>query len=124
MNNQDWTTIVFKKKPQSTFNNATPKEVTPKYNAGRNTQRQHVNAYMVEKKADDGNLTTAKVSYNLQIQIQQARQAKNLTQKQLAHTCNIPVTTIRDYENGTATPKSQDLNKMSKALGVILRNKI
>jgi putative transcription factor len=63
------------------------------------------------------------VTYNLKIQLQQARQAKKWNQKQLATACSLPESVIRDYENGRAIPRSQDLIKMSRVLGVILKNR-
>jgi putative transcription factor len=65
----------------------------------------------------------ATVTHSLQLQLQQARAAKGWTQKQLAQACSIPDTTVRDYENGRAIPNPQDIVKMSRALGVTLRNK-
>ncbi|KAJ3307833.1 multiprotein-bridging factor 1 [Blyttiomyces sp. JEL0837] len=54
--------------------------------------------------------------------IQQARQAKNLTQKDLATKINEKQTVVNEYESGKATnPNQQILGKMERVLGVKLR---
>jgi putative transcription factor len=124
---QDWTVVVLKPKhkkvPQSSREKAdAPRE--PKYNAGKNIQKQQVtSARKIEEKVDDGDLTLPSVTRNLQLQIQQARQAKKMTQKQLAQASNLLETVVKSYENGSAIPNSQDLIKMGKVLGVTLKNK-
>ena len=125
MNHQDWTTVTLKKKVNT---KAKPKPgekviMETKFNAGKNVQHQVVNAKKIEQQADEEALTIPKVTHNLKLQLQQARQQKNWTQKQLANACQLPESVIKTYENGTAVPNSQDLAKMGKALGVVLKNK-
>ena len=55
--------------------------------------------------------------------MQQGRQEKQMTQKQLAFACNLPESKIKDYENGTAIPDQREISKISKALGLVLKNK-
>lgn len=55
--------------------------------------------------------------------IQQARQEKKMTQKDLATKCNEKPQVINDYEAGRAVPNQQLLGKMERALGVKLRGK-
>ncbi|KAI9090081.1 multi protein bridging factor 1-domain-containing protein [Phlyctochytrium arcticum] len=56
--------------------------------------------------------------------IQQARQAKGLTQKDLATKINEKATVVNEYETGRApNPNQQVLAKMEKVLGVKLRGK-
>ena len=57
------------------------------------------------------------------MQIQKARQTKNWTQKRLAQACSLQESLIRDYENGSVIPQTQDLLKMGRVMGVTLRNK-
>ena len=55
--------------------------------------------------------------------IQQTRQEKNLTQKDLAtRICEKPQV-IGEYESGKAIPNNQILNKLERALNVKLRGK-
>ena len=50
--------------------------------------------------------------------IQKARQAKKMTQKELAILLNIQASVISEYECGNAIPNRQLLSKISKVLGV------
>jgi len=135
---QGWTEVVAKpkkikqKQPESDnkpINNLKQKSTNvpiqdKKYNSGRNVQSIQTNARKIEKNADSEDvISVQKLTHNFTLQLQQARQQKQLTQKQLANLCQLPETKIRDYENGNALPNQQDINKMSKELGVILKNK-
>jgi putative transcription factor len=56
--------------------------------------------------------------------IQQARQAKGLTQKDLATKINEKPQVVNEYEGGKAlNPNQQILMKLERALGVKLRGK-
>ncbi|KAI6222454.1 HTH cro/C1-type domain-containing protein [Aphelenchoides fujianensis] len=55
--------------------------------------------------------------------LQQARQSKEWTQKDLSTRVNEKVEVIREYENGKAVPNQQILTKMERALGIRLRGK-
>ncbi|KAG7699147.1 hypothetical protein KL930_002066 [Ogataea haglerorum] len=55
--------------------------------------------------------------------IQQARQDKKMTQKDLATKVNEKQNVINDYEAGRAIPNQQLLAKLERALGVKLRGK-
>jgi ribosome-binding protein aMBF1 (putative translation factor) len=52
--------------------------------------------------------------------IQKARTAKNFTQSQLDQMCNFPKNTIKNYEQGKAIVKPNELNKLNRILGVKL----
>jgi len=60
------------------------------------------------------------VDRSLSIAIAQARQAKKMTQKQLAQAVNEPAQVIQTYENGKAVPNGQTIAKLDKALGIKL----
>ena len=62
----------------------------------------------------------ATVDRSLSQAISQARQAKKLTQKQLATAINEKPQIIQQYESGHAIPNPQVLNKLDRALGVHL----
>lgn len=130
----EWTTVSYKK--QKTVNPTPVKTLheqhqpysytaTPKVNIVHksNKSQSSVNALHVEQKADDGDYTLPTVSHKLQTQIQQARNQKGMTQKQLAVACNLQESVVRSYEQGTCIPNSQEMSVMSRILGVTLKNK-
>ena len=81
------------------------------------------NQYPQKKKILDENLdsfTTEKVSFALKMQIQKARAAAKLSQKDLAQKINVTPKTIQSYENGTAIPDHQILQKLRRILKVKL----
>jgi|LakMenEpi03Aug12_release.lakeMendotaPanAssembly.Ray.scaffolds.fasta_scaffold165223_3 putative transcription factor len=124
MSYQDWKPVIIRKSPAKKVITK-PDQPIKKYNAGKNSNQQNVNSKKIEQNADNGDekLELPKVNHNLRIEIQQARTKKGLTQKQLANACQLPESVIRTYENGTAIPNSNYLEKMSHVLGVTLRNK-
>lgn len=94
MDHQDWNTITFqapKKKPIKSGNS----------NLSQNTEYHVVNK-------------------DLPLQLQQARLARNLTQKQLATKCNIVVHDITAWEKGSRLPTNDIIAKLSKELCVRL----
>lgn len=75
-----------------------------------------------KKIADDTETTKVKtVAHNVSINIQRARQAKGMNQKELAQVLNEKQSVVTDYESGKAVPNEQVLQRMEKALGVYLR---
>ena len=62
----------------------------------------------------------ATVDRSLSVAISQARQAKKLSQKDLAKAINEPASIIQQYEAGSAIPNPQILSKLDRALGVHL----
>ncbi|XP_061459729.1 endothelial differentiation-related factor 1 isoform X2 [Rhineura floridana] len=55
--------------------------------------------------------------------IQQGRQSKGLTQKDLATKINEKPQVIADYESGRAIPNNQVLGKIERAIGMKLRGR-
>ena len=55
--------------------------------------------------------------------IRDGRLSKNIKQKELAKSLNIPVKTINDYENGKSIPDNIILGKIEKKLNIKLRGK-
>lgn len=60
------------------------------------------------------------VGKGLSKEIQQARLAKSMTQKELASAINEKTQIIQLYETGAAIPNPQILNKLNRALGITL----
>lgn len=68
----------------------------------------------------DTSLYHKTVNHDISLKIQQARQLKKMTQKELAIKINEKLNVVQDYENGRAIPSKQILNKISKVLGIKL----
>lgn len=113
MEHQDWETVVVK----STIDSSSVDEKIPRSSFIRS------HASLVEDRVEEGDYKTKNITHSLKTQIQQGRQARGMTQKQLAKMCNFPDGVIRDYENGTAIPTQMHLNRISRAIGITLRNK-
>lgn len=71
----------------------------------------------------DDIVAVKKIDVSVGKAIQQARQEKKLTQKDLATKVNEKPQVINDYEAGRAVPNQQLLGKLERALGVKLRGK-
>jgi len=71
--------------------------------------------------AETENFKHEKVSSSLAKNIQKARQAKGMTQAQLAQAINEKPQVVNQYESGKAIPNGQIINKMERALGSKLR---
>eukprot|EP01115_Flamella_aegyptia_P003044 TRINITY_DN14849_c0_g1_i1.p1 TRINITY_DN14849_c0_g1~~TRINITY_DN14849_c0_g1_i1.p1 ORF type:complete len:133 (-),score=39.06 TRINITY_DN14849_c0_g1_i1:83-481(-) len=121
MDNQDWNTVTFSKKKQKkkttggggNNNNG----VVKKYNAG--TNRSSNNNSNIDDDLD--HFEVEKVELSMGRKIQQARQAKGWTQKDLGMRINEKAQVVNSYENGRAIPSNQVISKMERALGTRLR---
>ena len=122
---QDWEPVAFRKKNPGPHKTDKPipgqTESIKKVYSGNNKQQPGVNAKKIEQIDEEEGYVPPKVTSSLQMQIQQARQAKKWTQKQLANACSLPESTVKSYENGSCVPKQVEINKMSRALGLQLK---
>jgi putative transcription factor len=105
MEHQDWNPVVLRKDSKQ----ALTARKHPHNRPGTKT--------FLDLDSDDPT-APKRIGYTLRIAIQSARQAKKLTQKELATKLNVTQGTITDYENGKVTPQPQILSKMSRILGV------
>mmetsp|Transcript_35211 Transcript_35211/g.69024 ORF Transcript_35211/g.69024 Transcript_35211/m.69024 type:complete len:125 (+) Transcript_35211:55-429(+) len=71
----------------------------------------------LEDEEGDGSMKLPTVSMDLRLAIGQARQAKGLSQKDLASKLMIPAKTIQDYEAGKAIPNNALIAKIERTLG-------
>mmetsp|Transcript_25151 Transcript_25151/g.39499 ORF Transcript_25151/g.39499 Transcript_25151/m.39499 type:complete len:115 (-) Transcript_25151:1738-2082(-) len=71
----------------------------------------------LEAEDDDAPMRLETVGRDLRLALAQARQAKGLSQKDLASKLMIPPKTIQDYEAGKAIPNNALIAKMERALG-------
>tara|TARA_B100000405_G_scaffold294756_1_gene248129 strand:- start:844 stop:1170 length:327 start_codon:yes stop_codon:yes gene_type:complete len=102
MSHQDWKPVVFKKSEK-------PIHIDKKSKS-------------VKKLEDDANddFSHKKISLELKLAIQQARNAKKMTQKQLASQMNLPVAMIINYENGKAIPNNRFIANLERILSTKL----
>ena len=102
MEHQDWKPIVFKKTEKHKHIDKKSKSVTK----------------LEDEENDD--FSHKKVTLELKIAIQQARNARKMTQKQLATQMNLPVSIIMNYENGKAIPNNRFIANLERVLGAKL----
>uniref|UniRef100_A0A7E4W8Q2 HTH cro/C1-type domain-containing protein n=1 Tax=Panagrellus redivivus TaxID=6233 RepID=A0A7E4W8Q2_PANRE len=97
-------------------------ETNKKFGAGHNIhQAGGVSAVKLDNETEE--LHHDRVPLSLGRTIQQARQAKEITQKDLATKINERIQVVQEFENGKALPNAQVLGKMERILGVKLRGK-
>lgn len=126
MTDQDWKPVIIKnKKVQMEQEKLNQKvESVQKFDAGKNKQNVEVRSMnKIEEKVNSGDLKPETISIWLKTTIQQERQKKNWTRKELALKSNLAESVIADYENGKGIPKVTEINKISKALGISLSNR-
>lgn len=133
MSESDWDTVtILRKKPpkasalktEQAVNAARrqglPVDTQQKYGAG--TNKQHVttkNTAKLDRETDE--LRHEKVSLDLGKLIMQGRQAKGMSQKDLAtKICEKPQI-VNDYEAGRGIPNNVVLGKIERAIGLKLR---
>jgi putative transcription factor len=92
-------------------------EVTTERKTGHHTGES---AHMRKLEDSTEEFKHATVDRSLSQAISQARQAKKMTQKQLATAINEKPQIIQQYEAGTAIPNPQVLVKLDRSLGVHL----
>ena len=103
MDHQDWTPVVFHKPNQS--NQVAKTNVTP----GMTKQtRELINSNDI--------VLPPKIGIDFRKAMQSARNAKKISQKQLATILQVPPKTIMEYENGKAIPNNQFISKMERVL--------
>jgi putative transcription factor len=109
MNHQDWKPVVLRKAPEH-------KSKGP-------SRPRYVESTGVNKKKldEDEDYRPPTVTSAMGRQIQQARMAKKLTQKQLAQQCNLQAALIQQYEQGKGVYNRPNLNKIGRVLGIHIK---
>ena len=108
---QDWSKTIINKKREETKNNNTI------------LSEKHTKIQRLDNCTGDEGFHHETVSRSVKLQIQKARLAKKMNQKQLADAINVNVKMINEYECGKAIPTPNILNNISRVLGVkIIRN--
>jgi len=142
MEKEEWQTVTGEKKkkkkteePTNTTTSfsspsslANADDTQKKYGAGSNKaahNSQSANLIKLDNFTFDEDDATPveSVSRTVSQAIQQARQQKNLTQKELATKINEQHSLVQQYEQGKGVPNQQVLAKLEKVLGVKLRGK-
>ena len=114
---QDWKPVIFNKKSTTAKKSTTVTKVS-KGNVNSNNKFSGTG-----KKLVDDNEVKRIPTVGLEIgkQIQAARCAKKMTQKELAQKMNMQPTVVQLHENGKATRNNGLLAKFERALGVKLK---
>ena len=119
MSHQDWEPVVFRKKGTSSTKNTKgqggiPTTIAKKSGGGTNRH----NMERKYKEDEDGMPITKGLPKGFSHNMQQARQAKGLKQKELAQKIGERVQVVQDYELGKVTNVNQNiLRKIEKHLG-------
>nr|KAG5690908.1 hypothetical protein BaRGS_003399 [Batillaria attramentaria] len=97
-------------------------ETSKKFTAGQNKQHSaSKNTAKLDRETEE--LHHEHVSLDVAKLIQQGRQAKGLTQKDLAQRINEKQQVINEYESGRAIPNNQVMGKLERCIGIKLRGK-
>jgi len=135
MADSDWDTVtVLRKKPQKASQLKSEQavnkarrtgaqvETSQKYGAASNKQHgTTLNTAKLDRETEE--LKHSKIPVDVGRLIQQGRQNKGWTQKDLATHVNEKPQVIQEYEQGKAVPNQNILSKIERAVGMRLRGK-
>ena len=114
---QDFETIVLR-------NNSAQTKLQAKRKGQTETKKKNSMSAEAQKMAKlDNDMESTKVMKVTKVfsnTMRDARVAKGLTQKDLAHRAQIPVADVQKYENGSAVPNQQHISKIQRVLGINL----
>ena len=119
---QDWEPVVLQKNTQQLKEMNKGKlstQIINNKNYKANSSLSNLSKKVLDDENTDFKINT--VSRSLSVQIQKARNARKISQKDLANQMNTQISIIQSYENGKATPNGEFLARMSKVLGVKLK---
>jgi len=126
MNGQQWETVTFGSKTLGKTMVATPATKTPvpsvlapsNRGPGPTITKSGKTAAQLEDETEE--LKHQSVAPELKRAIMQARNAKRMTQKDLALQLGCDAKTVAEYESGRAIPNNGLIAKMERAMGVKL----
>ena len=113
---QDWEPVVLKKTAKQ-LNDINKSKCSTTIISKNN--KPQLSKKLLNDDNDDFKINT--VTRSLSVQIQQARNLRKMSQKELANKLCTQPSVIQSYENGKAIPDGAFLAKMSKVLGVKLK---
>ncbi|XP_076455381.1 endothelial differentiation-related factor 1-like [Babylonia areolata] len=97
-------------------------DTSKKFAAGQNKQSSAAkNTAKLDRETEE--LHHEHIGLDVAKLIQQGRQSKGFTQKDLAQKINEKQQVINEYESGRAIPNNQVMGKLERALGIKLRGK-
>ena len=114
---QDWEPVILRNKNAKNTQQAKRDGKTETQDKHKMSDEQ-IRMANLDKDTESTRVET--VSNELKMRIIQGRQAKKLTQKQLANMVQMKPSDIQAYENGKAVPKHQEIVKIQRVLGVKL----
>ncbi|KAK1792858.1 hypothetical protein P4O66_012126 [Electrophorus voltai] len=124
MAESDWDTVTVLRKKGSAAQAKSKQKVTLRFAGAAGQNKQHVvtkNTAKLDRETEE--LHHDRVPLEVGKVIQQGRQNKGLTQKDLATKINEKPQVIADYESGKAIPNNQVMGKIERAIGLKLRGK-
>lgn len=74
----------------------------------------------IEAQVEAGSFEIQTVTTEFKLALLKARQAKGLSQKELAEKINVKAAVVTEYEQGKAIPDPGVISKLNRALGVTL----
>lgn len=114
---QDWKPVVVHKKPEPPKKGSFTPGAYTTVSTGKTGQPSDYDPRKLAKIANETeNFRIKHVDKATSVQIQQARQAKNLTQKELAQKMSVPLTIVSQWEAGTAVYDGSIIQKFKKFL--------
>ena len=105
---QDWTTVTFNKRPNT----------TTAINATSTTTSSLANVGVYKAASDDDTKKTKYVSKATSDAVRMVRCEKKLTQKELAQKCNMDAAIVNEVERGGGVYNAAHINKIQSVLGV------
>jgi ribosome-binding protein aMBF1 (putative translation factor) len=105
---QDWTTVTFNKRPNT----------TTVINATSTTTSSLANVGVYKAASDDDTKKTKYVSKATSDAVRMVRCEKKLTQKELAQKCNMDAAIVNEVERGGGVYNAAHINKIQSVLGV------
>ena len=133
--NTDWDTVTYLRKPKQAHTSAKSDKAVKdalrkgeavdtrqKYGAATNKKpTTSKNTAKLDRETEE--LHHDRVSLTVARLIQQGRQQKELSRKDLAMKINEKVQVVSEYESGKAIPNDQVMGKIERAIGIKLRGK-
>jgi ribosome-binding protein aMBF1 (putative translation factor) len=120
VNHQDREVIVIRKKLSATEERRNEMAGTKKSVAGNKPEQPEASHLRkLEQNAEAGIVSLPKVPLSFRIEMQRARSKLGWTQQDLARRLNVPVDTVKKYENGSIVPSGAVVSNIKKMLGIV-----